>query len=57
MKLAESAFVYNNQDRIHQSTVHQKLLVLEDEFYNGNFVKVYQQANEIYQNSHVEDKK
>ena len=57
MKLAESAIVYNNQDRIHQSDVHNKLLVLEDDFYNGEFAKVYQRANEIYQSSHVEDKK
>ncbi|MCR5309680.1 MAG: septation ring formation regulator EzrA [Bacilli bacterium] len=57
MKLAESAIVYNNQDRIHQSDVHNKLLVLEDDFYNGEFAKVYKYANEIYQNSHVEDKK
>ena len=57
MKLAESAIVYNNQDRIHQSDVHNKLLVLEEDFYNGEFAKVYQRANEIYQNSHVEDKK
>ena len=57
MKLAESAIVYNNQDRIHQSDVHNKLLVLEEDFYNGDFAKVYQRANEIYQSSHVEDKK
>ena len=57
MKIAESAIVYNNQDRLHQSDVNTKLLRLEEEFYNGEFAKVYQAANNIYQNSHVEDKK
>lgn len=57
MKLAESAIVYNNQDRIHQSDVHLKLNVIEQDFYNGDFTKVYRTANEIFQNSHVEDNK
>lgn len=57
MKLAESAIVYDNQDRLHQSEVHNKLLEVEKDFYKGEFTKVYRVANEIYQNSHVEDNK
>lgn len=55
MKLAESAIVYNNQDRLHQSDVHTKLVSVERDFFNGEFEKVYRTANEIYKNSHVED--
>ena len=57
MKLAESAIVYDNQDRLHQSEVHAKLLAVEKDFYNGEFTKVYRTANDIYLNSHVEDNK
>ena len=55
MQLAESAVVYANRDRNHQEDVHQQLCVLEDEFYNGDFVKVYHDANAIFKRMHVED--
>lgn len=57
MKLAESAIVYNNNDRLQQTDVHEKLSLLEQDFFNGDFEKVYKSANEIYQSKHVEDKK
>ena len=55
MQLAESAVVYANRDRNHQDDVHQQLLLLEDSFYNGEFVKVYHDANAIFKRMHVED--
>ena len=57
MKLAESAIVYNNKDRLHQSDVHEKLTKVEQDFFNGDFEKVYKAANEIYSSSHIEDNK
>ncbi|MCQ2087090.1 MAG: septation ring formation regulator EzrA [Bacilli bacterium] len=57
MKLAESAIVYSNQDRLHQTDVHTKLLQVERDFFNGEFAKVYKNATEIYQDSHVEENK
>lgn len=54
-QLAESAIVYANRDRNHQMDVHQQLLVLEDSFFSGEFVKVYHDANGIYHRMHVED--
>ena len=55
MQLAESAVVYANRDRNHQDDVHQQLLQLEDAFYNGEFVKVYHDANAIFKRMHVEE--
>ena len=55
MQLAESAVVYANRDRNHQDDVHQQLLQLEDSFYNGEFVKVYHDANAIFKRMHVEE--
>ena len=55
MQLAESAIVYANRDRNHQEDVHQQLCVLENDFYNGEFVKVYHEANAIFKRMHVED--
>ena len=55
-QLAESAVVYANRDRIHQTDVHQQLSVLENDFFNGDFANVYKSANSIYNRSHVEDK-
>ena len=55
MQLAESAIVYANRDRNHQEDVHQQLSALETEFYKGEFVKVYHEANAIFKRMHVED--
>ena len=55
MQLAESAVVYANRDRNHQDDVHQQLTALESEFYQGEFVKVYHEANAIFKRMHVED--
>ena len=55
MQLAESAVVYANRDRNHQDDVHQQLTALEGEFYQGEFVKVYHEANTIFKRMHVED--
>ena len=54
-QLAESAIVYANRDRNHQSDVHQQLSVLEKSFFTGDFVNVYHEANNIYKRTHVED--
>lgn len=55
MQLAESAIVYANRDRQQQSDVHQQLCVLEKSFFNGEFMKVYHDANAIYRRMHVGD--
>ena len=55
MQLAESAVVYANRDRNHQDDVHQQLCQLEDSFYEGEFVKVYHDANAIFKRMHVEE--
>ena len=55
MQLAESAIVYANRDRNHQDDVHQQLSQLENSFYNGEFVKVYHEANAIFKRMHVEE--
>ena len=55
MQLAESAVVYANRDRNHQEDVNQQLTALEKEFYHGEFVKVYHDANAIFKRMHVED--
>jgi len=55
-QLAESAVVYANRDRNHQTDVHQQLSVLENDFFQGEFANVYKNANSIYNRSHVEDK-
>lgn len=54
-QLAESAIVYANRDRNHQADVHQQLSVLEKNFFQGDFVKVYHEANNVYKRTHVED--
>ena len=53
--LAESAIVYANRDRNHQTDVNQELSVLEQNFFQGEFEKVYEDANSIYRRTHVED--
>jgi len=53
--LAESAIVYANRDRAHQNDVDQQLGVLEQNFFNGEFDKVYNEANAIFHRTHVED--
>ena len=54
-QLAESSIVYVNRDRKQQTDVHRQLLALENNFYNGNFVKVYHDASALYQANHVEE--
>lgn len=53
MCLAESAIIFNNRDREHQSDVHQKLKVIENRFENCEFDKAYQEASELYKNKHI----
>lgn len=54
-QLAESAIVFANRDRKHQMDLHQRLNVLEKQFYNGDFVKVYHDARDLYRRSHIEE--
>ena len=54
-QLAESAIVFANRDRKHQMDLHQRLNVLEKQFYDGDFVKVYHDARDLYRRSHVEE--
>ena len=54
-QLAESAIVYANRDRKQQMDLHQRLNVLEKQFYNGDFVKVYHDARDLYRRTHVEE--
>ena len=54
-QLSESAIVYANRDRNHQADVNQQLSVLEDLFFDGQFLKVYHDANAIYRRNHVEE--
>ena len=35
--------------------LHQRLNVLEKQFYNGDFVKVYHDARDLYRRTHVEE--
>ena len=56
-KLAESAIVFANRDREHQMDLHHRLNVLESQFYNGDFVKVYHDARELFKHTHVEENK
>ena len=53
MCLAESAILFNNRDREHQSDVHEKLKVIENRFENCEFDKAYQEASELYKNKHI----
>ncbi|HHT66704.1 MAG TPA: hypothetical protein GX010_00535 [Erysipelotrichaceae bacterium] len=55
MQLAESAIVYANRDRNHQEEVHQQLCTLQEAFFDGEFVKVYHDANLIFKRTHVDD--
>ena len=54
-QLAESAIVYANRDRIQQETVNQKLNVLEEKFFQGDFQEVYHETTDLFQKSHIED--
>ena len=54
-RLAESAIVYANRDRIHQADVHNQLLELENRFYQGQFETVYHEADKLFRRSHVEN--
>ena len=54
-QLAESAIVYANRDRLHQTDVHQQLSVLEESFFAGEFMKTYHDANSIYTRMHAEE--
>lgn len=55
MQLAESAVVYANRDRAHQSDVDQQLNQLETEFAAGQFETVYREATNIYRKNHAEE--
>lgn len=55
VQLAESAIVYLNRDRFHQNEVHKTLIVLEEDFFNGEFSEVYHSAYALFSKSHVED--
>ena len=54
-QLAESAIVYANRDRKHQTDVHQSLNQLETLFFDGEFEKVYRDASAIFNRNHVEE--
>ena len=54
-QLAESAIVYDNRDRVHQKDVHQQLLVLEEQFFMGDFLTAYHEANSLFKRMHVEE--
>lgn len=54
-QLAESAIIYANRDREAQSEVDSRLNELEQSFYHGDFNRVYQEANLIYRQNHVEN--
>ena len=54
-QLAESAIVFANRDREHQMDLHHRLNMLENQFYNGDFVKVYHDARELFRHTHVEE--
>ena len=54
-QLAESAIVFANRDRQHQMDLHQRLNILEKQFYNGDFVKVYHDARDLFRRSHAEE--
>lgn len=53
-RLAESAIVYANRDR-QQSDVNQQLSTLENLFADCEFAKTYNDARNIYHQSHVEN--
>jgi len=53
MQLAESAILFNNRDREHQSDVHEKLKIIENQFINCEFGRAYQEASELYKNKHI----
>ena len=55
MQLAESAVIYVNRDRSHQSDVDAQLNLLETEFAAGQFEKVYKEATALYRKNHVEE--
>ncbi len=54
-KLAESAIVYANRDRVQQAEVNEGLNALEERFYQGDFESVYHDATELYHKTHVEN--
>ena len=53
-QLAESAIVYANRDRAHQSDVHSRLTAMEKRFFDGEFESVYHDATNLFRNSHVD---
>ena len=53
-QLAESAIVYANRDRAHQSDVHSRLIAMEKRFFDGEFESVYHDATNLFRNSHVD---
>lgn len=54
-QLAESAIVFANRDRNHQTDVSQQLDILDEQFFAGDFENVYHAATSIFHRSHVEE--
>lgn len=55
-QLAESAIVFANRDRNHQTDVSQQLDILDEQFFEGDFENVYHSATSIFHRSHVEER-
>ncbi len=53
-QLAESAIVYANRDRQHTNDVQHSLLQLEENFFKGEFGKVYHDASALFSRNHIE---
>ena len=53
-QLAESAIVYANRDRKHTNDVQHCLLQLEENFFKGDFDKVYHDASALFSRNHIE---
>ena len=54
-QLAESALVFGNRDRKHQADVNEQYTALEATFFEGDFAKVYHEANDLYRRMHAEE--
>ena len=54
-QLAESALVFGNRDRKHQADVNEQYTALESTFFEGDFAKVYHEANDLYRRMHAEE--
>lgn len=52
MRLAETAMLICNRDRLHRMDIHQQLKALEVYFNDGDFLRVYHEATDLYQKEH-----